>query len=220
MMFKRLLLSTALAATTGAVALCQAHAAPIVQLMVGSILVTDNGVGDINPIIGAIAYTTSSGPFAFTLNSGVANSLPYLDIASQDVTSTASGTLVIKFTETGLTSPSAITNYLTMFSGNISGGSATVQVQSYYDASNTAFGTATALGNLSNSSSGFSLSSINAAGSSPLFSLTEILTVTAGGADRNFSLDASVSNVPEPMSIALLGAGLIGLSALRRKSAG
>ena len=219
-MFKRLLLATVLATATGVVAVSHAQAAPIVQLMVGSTLITDNGTGDINPVGGAIAYTASSGPFSFTLNSGVANSLPYLDLASQDVSSTGVGSLVIKFTQTGLTSPSALTNYLTMFSGNISGGSATVQLQSYYDASNTAFGTATSLGNLSNSNSGFFLSSTNAAGGSALFSLTEVLTVTASGAGRNFSLDASVSNVPEPMSVALLSTGLIGLGALRRKRAG
>ena len=194
-----------------------APAMATVMLNVGGTLITDNGAGDSNPAIGQITNIAAPIGFTTSINTGTTTSTPSIDLSSVNVTSSSAATLVVKFTETGLTQPAGLNKWLSQFSGNWNGGSAKVELKTYLDTSNTAFGTTTLLGDLISTATPFSSSVLTSAGGAVPFSLTEVLTITAGAANEHFSLDGSLHAVPEPASMAILGASMVGLSVVRRR---
>ena len=207
------LITTAALLSTLLIAAPAAHSA--VLLMVDGTAVTDNGAGDLNASTGVITYSGGAANFNVAVNTGISTSSPLIDLSNVLATSTGSGSIIIKLTSTGLTSPVGGQNWLSQFTGSYSGGSASITAQTYIDTSNVAFGTGTLLGSFIASNTPFALSSVNLGGGTTPFSLTEVVTVTANGAGRNFSLDTQLSLVPEPVSMALLGVSLIGLGVLR-----
>ena len=139
----------------------------------------------------------------------------YLDLAAFDLSSSAGGTLTITVTGTGFTSPVGASSWLTQFTGNVANGSASVSAKSYLDNGNTLSNPGCAVGCTLLSSVDLGGSATASAVTDGLFALTEVITITATGAQR-LSLDASVSNVPEPMALALLDTGLVSLGLVRR----
>jgi hypothetical protein len=206
---KRLLLPIVITAA----AVCSsapAHAGLEMELQSGGNTYTQSTAGSPLTVVQTIGNFTSA------VEIGTTTATPSIDLASVDVSSSAGGTLVVTFSANGFTAPTVAATWLSQFSGNIIFGSATVMQQTYLDSTNTLLGTDTPLGTLSSSTTPFGLSDVADATLPGPFAITEIFTVTTAGAAQ-VSLDGSVVYAPEPASLALLGAGMLGLAAFSRR---
>jgi hypothetical protein len=164
---------------------------------------------------GTAIFSGTLGNFTTSIDIGAgfpavgAPSNPILDLASVDAsTGTLGGTLTVSLTETGFTTTTAITEFLSEITGVYYNSSAVMST--YFDTANMPFGTGTALssGLLNNQADAVSVPPITGP-----YSLTEVLTITAG-ANSTTSIDAAIIDTPEPASLPLLGAALLALGVI------
>ncbi len=166
---------------------------------------------------GFASFSGQIGNFTLSLDGGVgfpttgSPAAPVLDLTSLDVSGNAGGMLTVKLTETDFSPFASPKNFVSTISGVYQGSSAVMS--SFYDTSNAPFGTgATLASNLLNNQS--LLSTVAAIGGP--YSLTEVITVTAQSGALA-SIDAAITDAPEPASLSLLAAGLVALGALTRR---
>jgi hypothetical protein len=214
-------------ASVAAAALLVGFAAPshaMLILQVSDGITTDTITDPGNT--GADTFSGAIGGFGFNVVTGT--SMPMigtseqaiLDLNSVDITSRGSsgGTLTFKLTDTDYVGGTGIIHFLDAVGGTLSGAGSSYSVSTFMDCGNTAFGTGTALTSQTFSGSSFSGGQdafVSACHGD--YSLTQLASLTLPGG-AIYSGDSNLA-VPEPSTIALFGAGLLGLGfALRRKT--
>src|SRR6478672_6918682 len=194
-----------------------AHATPTLTLSDGTttIVVMDNGVGDLDPTLGSVVFNGAVGSnFNVNTSAGLTKpadgsaSAPAIDLNSLNH-ALGAGTLTITFSETGFTAfPGILTGGI---GGTIAvGGSLTnVVMQNALDlVTNGPFGP----GPFSGSGSAALID-----GAPYSLTQTAILTFGARGGSTSFDAMASVPGVPDGgTTVTMLGIGLLAMGAARR----
>jgi len=187
-----------------------------------TIIITDNGAGDLNSGSGTILYTNSNlNGWNISFAGGTSNSpslTPFgLDISSLTASCTGGGcttqALDIYYSDINFTQTAA--SFTTTYSATIATGS--TSQKAWDTVGNTIFGTGTLIGTLGPYSSPSGAGSAiggGPAGPSP-YSLTleDIISANSSGV----SLDGNITTVPEPASLMMMGTGLIGLAGFARR---
>jgi hypothetical protein len=181
---------------------------------------TDNGAGDFNGAMGQMFVVTNVGVWNLTITSAITKpatgspTSPVMDITIQAISS-APGTIEYTFSDNNfLLSPGTVNAAVT--GQIISGAPATVGYIAYGDPFNTVGAETFFL-----ASTGTSPLPVVASNSGPLslatpYSLTQDVKLNASGA-TDISIDASLTVVPEPGTLTLVGIGVMGMVAFARR---
>ena len=238
---RELLAISAMAMGIGALS-TQAQAGLAVSYQFGAgpiMIIQDNAAGDLDATLGAIQTSISGGGYNFFIASAQtypiagSPSAPILRLSTGEASTTAGGPsnttpLTLSATQTGFTLAG-----LTAFemgstinfpaNADAIAPTATATYEYFLDNSDAQFGTATLLDSKTFT---FTSPAVSAQSSNVLtpgtpdgsFSLTSVIVLAGIDSNRTFSANSAVAAtlVPEPATLALFGAGLLGLAGVRR----
>ena len=188
------------------------------------VVVTDNGVGDLNPMVGAVVFTGPVGNVILDLTTGLSKPLignsnsAMLTLTQLAVTAMQPARLTVSLTDTGFTVPAMpMASFLSEIGGVLTGTGGSVEAWSYVDLDNAPFGTGGSSlyhGVFGPGAFADSLGTSFVNNGSP-FSMTQVALMKLNPYSV-VSFDAH-SKVPEPSAMLLMGTGLIVLAVWGRR---
>tara|TARA_R110000868_G_scaffold39376_4_gene137119 strand:- start:37127 stop:37810 length:684 start_codon:yes stop_codon:yes gene_type:complete len=216
--------AAALLTVSGIALALPAHAIPSLRLTQGSNIVTisDNGAGDANTDLGAVAFSGSIGSFYVPIALGVTKPIlgsviePSVDLVSLQVGGGSS--IQIEFSETDFFSNGTVVDLPSLIGGTTNG---TIRYQTFASLSNDLFAADILISDSGVLGPGaFSFSDFASIALSGTYSLTSVVTITHSASVTNSSFNATVE-IPEPGLISMISlSGLLfvaGFGAQRRQ---
>jgi hypothetical protein len=173
--------------------------------------------GDVSGSTDVVTASVSVGNFTLNIATGASNFAPtIMDLNDISGSNAAGGDLTIQFSDTDFANIPSVTM---KFAGTLDApAGSTVSLANWFGSSNTLFSLGTLLGSFGAFGPGaFSqtLASVLPGSPNP-FSLTQILTIHSTGS-LLYSGDGSITPLPEPGTMVLLGTGLVGLARAARR---